>query len=198
MTNKSWVFAAAFAASLSIAGAASAQNSKFEGFYVGAQAGYSKINVDASVSTLGSADEDLDGFGGGGYFGFGGTNGSLYGSVEVEVGYDGADYDESISVSGVGSASLDLQARLTYGAGFRVGAVVDDNLLIYGRFGWARTNGELDLQVTLTGIGSASSSGDEDFDGFRFGGGVEGMLADNIGIRGEYTYTIYEDQTVNV
>ena len=26
-----------------------------------------------------------------------------------------------------------------------------------------------------------------------FGGGVEGMLADDIGVRGEYTYTMYED-----
>ncbi len=197
MTNKSLIFAAAFAASLSMAGVASAQESNFEGFYVGGQAGYSIINVDVTTSA-GSADDDMDGFGGGGYVGFGGTNGALYGSIEAEVGYDGANYDESISVPGVGSASLDLEAGLTYGVGFRVGAVVDDKLLVYGRFGWVRTNGDLDLQVTLTGIGSASSSGDEDFDGLRFGGGVEGMLADNIGIRGEYTYTIYEDETVNI
>ena len=73
--------------------------------------------------------------------------------------------------------------------GFRVGGVIDDNLLIYGRFGWVRTNAE--LEVSVTGLGSASI--DDDFDGLRIGGGVEGMLADNIGIRGEYTYTMYED-----
>ncbi len=130
MTNQSWVFAAAFAASLSMAGAASAQNSKFEGFYVGAQAGYSIINVDVSVTGLGSADDDMDGFGGGGFVGFGGTNGSLYGSIEAEVGYDGADWDESFPVSGLGTVTADVEARLTYGVGARIGAVIDDKYLI--------------------------------------------------------------------
>ena len=78
---------------------------------------------------------------------------------------------------------------MTYGVGFRVGAVVADNLLVYGRIGWVRTN--VDATVTLAGVGSAS--GDEDFDGGRFGVGVEGMFAENIGVRGENTYTIYEE-----
>ena len=176
-----------------MAGAASAQNSNFEGFYVGGQAGYSIINVDVSVTGVGSADDDMDGFGGGGFVGFGGTNGSIYGSIEAEVGYDGAQWDTSVSVPGVGSATLDLEAQLTYGVGFRVGGVVADNLLIYGRIGWVRTNVEAEATVSIIGLATASASDDEDLDGFRIGGGVEGKLADNIGVRGEYTYTIYED-----
>ncbi len=74
MTSKSWGFAPAFAASLSMAGAASAQESVFEGVYVGGQAGYSIINVEVSAPALGSADDDLDGFGGGAFVGFGGTS----------------------------------------------------------------------------------------------------------------------------
>jgi outer membrane immunogenic protein len=193
MFKKSWTFAIALAAGISVAGAASAQESKFEGFYVGGQAHYSIINVDVSVTGVGSADDDMDGFGGGGFVGFGGTNGSIYGSIEAEVGYDGAQWDESVSVSGVGSASLDVEAQLTYGVGFRAGAVVADNFLIYGRVGWVRTNVEAEAQVSIIGVGSASGSDDEDFDGLRIGGGVEGMFADNIGVRGEYTYTMYED-----
>jgi outer membrane immunogenic protein len=179
MTTKSLIFAVAFAASLSMAGAASAQKSNFEGPYVGGQAGYSIINVDITTSA-GSADDDMEGFGGGGFVGFGGTNGSLYGSIEAEVGYDGASWS---TVSG--GLTVDVEAQLTYGVGFRIGVVVADNLLIYGRVGWVRTNTEL----SVTSLGSA----DEDFDGGRIGGGVEGMLADNIGVRGEYTYTMYED-----
>jgi outer membrane immunogenic protein len=174
------IFAAAFAASLSMAGAASAQESVFEGVYVGGQAGYSVINVEVSVTGVGSADDDMDGFGGGGFVGFGGTNGSLYGSIEAEVGYDGADWSATS-----GGLTVDIEAQMTYGVGFRVGAVVADNFLIYGRVGWIRTN----IEASATGFGSD----DEDFDGLRFGGGVEGMLADNIGIRGEYTYTSYDD-----
>ena len=74
---------------------------------------------------------------------------------------------------------------MTYGASFHIGYVIADDLLLYGRLGYVRTN----VEASLTGFGSD----DEDFDGFRFGGGVEGMLADNIGVRGEYTYTIYDD-----
>ena len=77
--------------------------------------------------------------------------------------------------------------------GFRAGAVVADDFLIYGRVGWVRTNFEAEATVSIIGLGSASASDDEDLDGLRIGGGVEGMLADNICVRGEYTYTIYED-----
>ncbi len=47
---------------------------------------------------------------------------------------------------------------------------------------------------TVPGVGSASV--DEDFDGFRFGGGVEGMVWGNVSARAEYTYTIYDDPDV--
>jgi outer membrane immunogenic protein len=184
MTKKSLIFAAALVASISIAGVASAQTSPFEGFYAGGQAGYSSINVEVSAVGLGSADETMDGFGGGGFIGFGGTNGSLYGSIQAEVGYDGAEWSETS-----GGLTVGVETQLTYGVGFRVGGVVADNLLIYGRVGWVRTNAE--GTVTLAGVGSASD--DEDFDGLRIGGGVEAMLADNIGVRGEYTYTQYEE-----
>ena len=112
MTSKSRGFALAFAASLSMAGAASAQESVFEGVYVRGQAGYSIINVEVSAPGLGSADDDLDGFGGGAFVGFGGTSGILYGSVEAEIGYDGAEWSESS-----GGLTVDLEAALTYGPG---------------------------------------------------------------------------------
>jgi outer membrane immunogenic protein len=190
MTNKSWIFAVAFAASLSVAGVASAQESNFEGFYVGGQAGYSAVTEEISVAGITVIDETADGFGGGGFVGFGGTNGSLYGSIEAEVGYDGAQWDVSGS-SGATSATLDVEGQLAYGVGFRVGGVVADNLLLYGRLGWIRTNFETTLSVVSPSV-TGSVSVDNDLDGFRFGGGVEGMLADNIGVRGEYTYTIYD------
>ena len=184
MTKRSLIFAATLVASISIAGVAFAQTSPFEGFYVGGQASYSNIDVEVTVAGLGSADDNLDGFGGGGFVGFGVINGPYYVAVEAEVGYDGADWSETS-----GGLTLDAEAQLTYGASFRVGAVIDDRYLIYGRAGYVLTN--VELTGTLTGVGTTSA--DEDFNGFRFGGGVEGMFADNIGVRGEYTYTIYDD-----
>ena len=193
MIKKSLLSAIVFVASISLVGTASAQNSAFEGFYVGAQAGWSSIDGDLTVTGVGSGSDTADGFGGGGYVGFGGTNGKLYGGIEAELGYDGAEWDDSFSVPGIGSASAEIEAQLTFGLGFRVGWLATDNILIYGRGAWIRTNAELNALVSLTGIGSVSVSVDEDFDGFRFGGGVEGKLGDNIGVRGEYTYTLYGD-----
>ena len=69
-----------------------------------------------------------------------------------------------------------------------MGGFVANRYLILGRLGWVRTNFE--ATATLAGVGSASS--DADFDGFRFGGGVEGMLGGNVSARAEYTYTIYD------
>jgi len=126
MTNQSWVFAAAFAASLSMAGAASAQNSNFEGFYVGGQAGWSIVEADGSITGVGTFDDDGDGLGGGGFIGYGGTNGNLYGSIEAELGWDGADWSGTVL-----GTPAEVETRLTGGVGFRVGAVVADNLLLY-------------------------------------------------------------------
>ncbi len=181
MTNKSLIFAAAFAASLSMADVASAQESNFEGFYVGAQAGYSIVDADITITGVGSGSDDGDGFGGGGFVGFGGTNGILYGSIEAEIGWDGADWDGTV----LGTPAT-VETELTYGVGFRLGAVVADNFLIYGRVGWVRTHAEAS-HMTL--------GGDEDFDGGRIGGGVEGKFG-SVGVRGEYTYTSYEDPDI--
>ena len=189
MIKKSLLSAVVFGASISMAGTASAQNSAFEGFYVGAQAGWSSVDGDVTITGVGSGGDTGDGFGGGGFVGFGGTSGKLYGSIEAELGYDGAEWDESGSIPGFGSGTVDIEAQLTYGLGFRVGWVAADNLLIYGRVGWVRTNTE--FSGSITGLGSFST--DEDMDGARIGGGVEGKLGDNIGVRGEYTYTSYDD-----
>ena len=167
-------------------GTAAAQTGvpSFNGFYVGGQAGYSRITDEVAVAGITVFDETADGIGGSGFIGFEGTNNNIYGAIEAELGYDGADW----SATG-GGLTLDVEAQLTYGVGLRVGGFVANRYLIYGRLGWVRTNFE--ATATLAGVGSASS--DADFDGFRFGGGVEGMLGGNVSARAEYTYTIYED-----
>ena len=185
MIKKLLLSAIVFVVGISMAGTASAQNSAFEGFYVGGQAGWSSIDADLTVTGVGSGSDTGDGFGGGGFVGFGGTSGILYGSIEAELGYDGAEWSETS-----GGVSAEIEAELTYGLGFRVGWVAADNMLIYGRLGYVNT--EVELSVSGAVVGSL----DEDFDGFRFGGGVEGMLGENIGVRGEYTYTLYEDVDV--
>ncbi len=180
MMKKSSIFVAALVASFATAQVASAQSSPFDGFYAGGQVGYSYIDVEISVDDFGSADDNLDGFGGGAFVGFGWVSNQVYGGFEAEVGYDGADWSESSD-----GTTVDLEAQLTYGLSGRVGGVIADKYLIYGRVGWVQTNFEL----SASGIGSDN----EYFNGIRFGGGVEAMLSNNLSARAEYTYTIYED-----
>ena len=180
MIKKSSIFVAALVASFATAQVASAQSSPFDGVYVGGQVGYSYIDLEISVDDFGSGDDNLDGFGGGAFIGFGAVNNQIYGGLEAEVGYDGADWSGNFL-----GIPADLEAQLTYGLSGRVGGVIADKFLIYGRVGWVRTNFEL----SASGIGSV----DEYFDGIRFGGGVEAMLSNNLSARAEYTYTIYED-----
>ncbi len=169
---------------LSMGGSAAAQTSPFEGYYIGAQGHYSYINVDVDISGVGSGDDNLDGFGGGGFIGWGGTdpNNSFYGSIEAEVGYDNADWSDSI-----GGVTVEAEAQYTFGLGMRLGLVLADRYLLYGRAGWQRTQ----FEASAAGFGSE----DEWFDGFRFGGGLEGFITDNFAVRTEYTYTIYNDPT---
>ncbi len=175
------LFALALAIALPGAAAAQDDRSRFFGFYVGGQGAYSYIDVDASATGVGSANEDMDGFGGGGYAGFGGTNGPVYGAIEVELGYDNADWTEGLG----GGVTAEAETELTYGVSFLLGGVFEDRYLVYGRAGWQRTHAE----ASVTGFGSES----EDFDGIRVGGGFQAFITDNISARAEYTYTWYED-----
>jgi len=157
---------------LLLTGTAMAQ-SGFDGFYIGADAIFS----DHSFSRLQGAvadeeDVGLRGFGGNGFLGWGtsGWNGTLYGSVEFEAGYDGA---KSLQPEG------QLEAREFYALGYRMGGIWAEKFLFYGRMDWQRT--------TFEYVGKQS------FNGFRVGAGVEAMPVKHVGFRLEYTYTTYSD-----
>jgi outer membrane immunogenic protein len=94
------------------------------------------------------------------------SGGAVFG-VELEAA------DSTISDSGV-SASRDLYA------GARVGGVVSENVLLYGKVGYTNA------RASFGGTGV-------NFDGIRAGAGVEFLLGRNFSLRGEYRYSNYED-----
>ena len=199
--RKILLFVGAVIAGMSFSGAASAQGTPFEGYYLGGYLSYSKVDVEFGETGGGSValkilSPDVAGFGGGALIGFGGTNGQYYGSIEGHIGYDGAQWDESFSDPNFGTGTVDIEAQLNFGFSGRFGLVMADRYLLYGKLGYVRTNTELSVQANLNNFGAVSVSDDEWFDGFRFGGGLEGMVADNVAIRGEYTYTIYNDPDI--
>jgi len=157
---------------LLLTGTAVAQ-SRFDGFYIGAEALFSDHSVSLlEGDVIDSEDVGLRGFGGNGVLGWGtsGWDGVLYGSVEFGAGYDGA---SSLQEEGK------ITAREFYALGYRVGGIWAERVLFYGRMDWQRTTFEY-LQK-------------ESFNGFRVGGGIEAMPFEHFGIRAEYTFTTYSD-----
>lgn len=157
---------------LLLAGTALAQ-SGFDGFYIGADALFSDHSFSlASGDVIDDSDVDLRGFGGNGFLGYGLSrwDGVLYGSVEFEIGYDGA---SSLQPEGK------IKAKEFYACGYRVGGIWAEKFLFYGRMDWQRTTFEYLAK--------------QSFNGFRVGAGIEAMPVKHVGIRMEYTYTMYSD-----
>jgi len=94
------------------------------------------------------------------------TGGAVIG-LELEAA------ESTVSDSGV-EAGRDLYA------GARIGGVIGERGLIYGKVGYTNA------RASFAGTGV-------NFDGIRAGAGIEWMVGSNVSIRGEYRYSNYED-----
>ena len=92
----------------------------------------------------------------------------------VGVGYD---IQVSDFVLGVEAAVDNVFDRRDVGVGARLGYVVNENVLVYGKAGYA--NWRQVPSVTVEGL--------------RFGGGLEVNLSDSVFTGVEYRYTDFED-----
>jgi outer membrane immunogenic protein len=172
-------------------------DSRFDGPYVGAAAGYSWAKPDsvATIPAVGreAVDKRVDGFSGVGFVGFGRTFDALYLGVEGEIGFTDAE-----ATNRVGTNPYGFETGLTYGLSLRAGVLATPDTLIYGRVGWQRT--ELDIKSQLNNVVTIGGfipriNQSQDLDGWRLGGGVERAIDDNLLARVEYNYTNYEDVT---
>ena len=130
----------------------------FNGGHIEAVAGFDSING-------GGDSESGIAFGVSGGYDFR-TGGAVIG-VELEA------TESTIEESGV-EAGRDLYA------GARVGGVINERGLIYGKVGYTNA------RASVGGVGVT-------FDGIRAGAGIEWLLGSNLSIRGEYRYSNYED-----
>lgn len=154
---KKTLFMAVAAAFLSAP--AMAQDTAFDGLYLGLQGGYGQVSPDGG-------DKD-SGFSGGAYGGYGVTFGKLYVAGEASVDLSAVDP----SVGGV-----DIEKEWGYGASARVGVLVGKKAVAYGIGGWER--GEFKA-------GGVSFSDD----GWKAGAGFETLLPNGLTARTEFTYT---------
>jgi outer membrane immunogenic protein len=119
----------------------------------------------------------------------GGEDGVLYG---IGAGWDfrngnfvvGIEGEALESTAGDCSGGICVDASRDFYIGGRVGAVVADNVLLYGKLGYSNAR----IEATSAGITAHTN-----VDGIRGGVGVEIALANSpLTIRTEYRYTNYE------
>ncbi|SLN31270.1 outer membrane protein A [Roseovarius litorisediminis] len=169
----------------------------FSGFYAGVQLGHGTVQSDntgprpnavAPAFTLDTIRAG-QGFTAGLVAGYGYEANNFYVGGEAEFELSTADWD--IERSPVGRI-YSVEKVGTIGAGIRLGYVVNDAVLIYGRAGVVRSRFNTKYQ-----FGGVSVDQDDDLDGVRFGGGVEFAVGDKANVRFDYTQTEYDSHSVN-
>lgn len=147
------------------------------GFYVGANAGYAfgQADIDEAVSEV----DEADGFVGGGQVGYNYQFGNFVLGAEADLSYFGLEAEDG---------DFGLEANWLGTIRGRVGYAFD-RLMVYGTGG-----------VAFSDIGYAvpdTGDGDDDDDtqiGWTVGGGVEGMITENISAKLEYLYVNFSDE----
>jgi opacity protein-like surface antigen len=110
--------------------------------------------------------------------------------VEIDAELSDLNWNVSRSTDRVYS----VERKESYGAGARLGVVVNDATLLYGRAGPVRTRFTTDYLRQDTGDHVIQ---DDRLTGWRFGGGVELPASDHTFLRLDYSYTRYGDYSVD-
>jgi outer membrane immunogenic protein len=148
----------------------------WDSFYIGAQAGYSRYTVGDETPGGLTIYEHVGGPGGSVFLGGGWAEDWVYGSVEFEAGYDGANgklFDSTFS------------ADESFGLSLRAGGIIDDKVLIYLRLGWQNTAFRAPDLPDIVETPRLHA--------FRIGAGIEWAITEYLHLRAEYTHTRYED-----
>lgn len=182
---------------------ANAGGQNWNGFYLGAHAGY--VWGDATTRDdpadwgtdpqfIGPFPYDLDGGFGGGTVGYNWQSGSLLLGLEADLGY----LDLSGSRTSNSSNPAFHQDHTVDGGfyallGGRVGAALGSTL-VYGKAGWVYFDGESSQTTTKPGY---QTNGIDGFDGWAYGGGVEHTLGGGWSIKAEYLRFDFDSEQGN-
>jgi len=180
---KFWILPLAGVLSL---GATVASAEPFQGFHVGAGIGGSKVqSEDAIPGFARKADNDASGFA---YRAFAGYDLRVSERIVIgaEAGISGG--DKKIE-SRIDTARVKVDPGRGYDVTARLGFLATDNLMLYGRAGWARQDFEREIRFTNNATVIRS---DKDVDGKLFGVGAEYAVSDNIAVRAEYDRTDFD------
>jgi hypothetical protein len=173
---------------------------ELRGFYVGGNIGHGAINTKLtgthydSGGTLGPFDfygDFANASAEGGFFGgFGYTFGRVYLGAELEAEAANFGWYHERQTGGGGGRDFAVEKRSSYGAGLRVGYVLDNGALLYARAGQVRSR-----FITSYDKGASDTHYIDRLDklnGTRIGLGTEAPAFRNAFVRMDYSYTKYD------
>ena len=170
---------------------------ELNGLYAGASLGHDTLGTkltgthfDQSVGPYPfSGDFANSGFAGGFFAGYGWTYKQLYAGLELDTEAANYGWYHDRSNPGGGGRDFSVEKRGSYGGGLRIGYVLANGGLLYGRIGVVQTRFNT---VYNKGNNQASWIDRTDTqDGRRVGLGAEIPASQNAFVRMEYSYTTY-------
>ena len=173
---------------------------ELRGLYAGASLGHGTLGTKLtgtqkdSGATLGPVDFTGDfadtGFTGGFFAGYGHTYNQVYVGLELDAEASNFGWGhERVAGEGGGGRDFAAEKRGSYGAALRVGYVLPNGGLLYGRIGAVETRFNT-IYNKGAGTGSWINRSDT-LDGTRFGIGAEIPASENAFVRMDYSYTRY-------
>ena len=165
----------------------------FSGPYIGLQAGHGALTSDNSGPRSGGvilmANRAGQGVTGGIFAGYGHTFGPIYLGAEIEAELSSTNWNIERELTG---RIYSVEKKQSYGASVRLGYVLNDAFLVYGRAGAVRTQFNTDYEVGANYVTPENTQS-----GTRYGGGIETAAGENLRLRFDYTYTDYGDYLVD-
>lgn len=180
--DKMGMFAGAALLAGAFAGSAQAgQADTFAGFQAGVQAGWEKSRInEVAINTLTLADSNT-GLAYGVFAGYDAQFDNLV--IGVEAGFSPNGQTLRGTVPG---GSLDLNSKWSLDASVRAGFTPTEDLLIYGRLGYAFNRYRIEAFTTGNATPVVAASATDD--GLMLGGGAEYAMGENLSLRVEYRY----------
>lgn len=188
------IASASLAALAAPAMAQSADESEFEGPYIGAVAGYDTVRAgsDVDLDNQPNNDQSIEGIGYGVVAGYDKDFGSVVLGLEGEYLESTADTDfDNGDFEGFGFGNVAANRDLY--VGLRAGFKVAPRTLVYAKGGY--TNAKFDIR---SNDGTVETTDDIDADGYRIGAGVEQKVGSNAFARLEYRYSKYSEAEIDM
>lgn len=170
-----------------------------DGFYVGAQAGYQMANLGENIDIASGAvttnpNVAVNGGLAGLFLGYGMTwNNFYYLGGEIFGNYANSSQGWDADLEGTaGIYNSNAEMNSSYGIAVLPGLRLTDSTLTFIRLGYTWANFKYNESASIFGGGSSASNSSTE-GGFAYGIGMETLITGNWSLRGEYTYTNYNN-----